>query len=234
MSATFEAYQRELAPTALRGPYGEAWGSALGAQKDALVDDAKAAVRVRFVPDAPSDGLARLAADRGIARVSGEAVEAWRARLVGAWESWSWLGTRYGIAASVGLLGYGTPSVWAWRTLPWDTNTTRWARLRVAFTGFSTWGAFRWGAASWGSRMVQPVESVDAATLRAQLTPMLRQWINARDRVEAVTINRGNALWGRFLWGERAHAAAVSTTFGPPAWGSSEARWGAFAYGVFC
>ena len=52
-----------------------------------------------FIPTAEKVRLASMLADAG----------AWRERIRGAWESWSWLGTRYGIGQAVGLLGYGTP-----------------------------------------------------------------------------------------------------------------------------
>lgn len=232
MSNTFEQYQRALMPAGMAGPYGLAWAAAQGATKDGLALDAKEAVKARFVDLAPPDALPRLGSDRGIARAPGEGADSWRDRIAGAWESWSWVGTRYGIGYAVGLLGLGTPALWSWRDLPWDADASRWARIRVAFTGRATWGAFAWGSALWGSRLVQPIESTSAATVRAMLTPILRQWINARDRVESVSIHRGNAIWGRFLWGAHPYASAASTVLGPPAWGA--ARWSGFAWGVFC
>ncbi len=232
--STYRDWQPTLHPTALRGTWGTAWAASLGAEKDALLSLAKEAVTARLIGAAPSDALDLIGADRDLERGRSEGDASWRDRIAGAWESWSWLGTRYGIGAAVGLLGYGHPAVISWRSLPWDTNATRWARLRIAFRGRASWVGTPWGSWAWGARVVQPIETADAATARAQLRRVLRKWINARDRVEVVQIDRGGFLWGRFRWGAAPYSTTVATYWGAPAWGSSEAAWGRFAWGAFC
>ena len=234
MSDDFASYQRALMPAGLAGPYGIAWATGQGAAKDQLVTEAKDAVKARFLDLAPVDALPRIAADRVIEIVDGESSASWRARLVAAWESWSWLGTRYGIGLAVGLLGYGHPAVLSWRALPWDTRSDLWARLRVIYTGRASWTGTPWGSWAWGSRLVEPIESADPTVARPRLRRVLRQWINARDRVYTVNVAAGHALWGRFVWGGGAYATGTQTIWGPPPWGSTEARWGAFVWGVFC
>lgn len=228
-------------PGALRGPYGLAWAKAQGTLKDQLVVRARQSVYAGVAVDpegrgreAPADALARLGADVGIDRAPSEEDTSYRARIAAAWESWSWVGTRYGITEAVGLLGVGLPAVIAWRDLPWDANATRWARLRIAFRGRAAWVGAPWGTWKWGELAPQPIEDADPATVRVQLRRILRQWINARDRVEVVQIDRGGLLWGRFPWGGGSYSSTIATYWGPPAWGSSEATWGRFPWGAFC
>ena len=241
MSRTYAQHQQDLMPGALRGPYGLAWARAHGTLKDQLVARTRQSVYAGGVSDpegrgreAPADALPRLGLDAEIERAPSETDASYRARIAGAWESWSWLGTRYGITYAVGLLGYGYPAIVAWRTLPWDSRSDLWARLRAFFLGRAAWTGAAWGAWSWGSRLVEDIEAADPATVRPQLRRTLRQWVNARDRVFTVTVARGENLWGMFVWGEGTWASATVDVWGPPEWGSSEATWGAFAWGVFC
>ena len=233
--STYLAWQPTLQPAGLRGQWGERWGAVLGAEKDALLGLAKDAVLARFLPTAPSDALSLLGADRQIGRESPDTESTYRARLAGAWESWAWVGTRYGIALGVGLLGEGYPAVIPYRELPWDSATDRWARIRILFTGFAGWTGEPFGGAwSWGSRLQQPIESETPATIRPVLRRVLRQWINARDRVFSVTIARGAAVWGLFLWGSDTWSVKPVSEWSAPLFGEDDTIWGAVAFGVFC
>lgn len=236
--STYREWQPSLHPTTLQGRWGTAYGAALGTEKDRLLGLAKEAVTVRGLPEDDLSALTAGGADRAIPRLAGEGLDSYRDRLRGAWESWSWAGTPYGTALAVGLLGYGTPVVRPVRY--WQPNTTRpWAMIRVVFTGRLTWGCFTWGTVTsdgprWGSRFKQPAEDATTATLRAQLRPLLRQWISARDRVESVRIAYGSALWGRrrwglFAWGEGTTSSVVLSA---PPWGTG--IFGAFTWGAFC
>lgn len=242
MTTLYRQHQQDLLP----GPFGADGGASTaameGAAKDALLARTKSSVYAGLVADpdgrgreAPADGLPRLGLDADIERVPGESDTAYRARVEGAWESWSWAGTEYGVMHAVGLLGLGHPAVISWRALPWDTNATRWARLRIAFRGFASWTGAPWGSWAWGARVVEPIETADPATSRKALRRVLRKWINARDRVEVVQIDRGGLLWGRFPWGGATWTTSTTTTWGPPAWGATgEAVYGAFTWGAFC
>jgi hypothetical protein len=236
--STYREWQPSLHPTPLAGRWGAAWGAGLGTEKDRVLGLAREAVTVRGFPADDSGALDRAGSDRGIPRLSGEALASYRARLAGAWESWSWAGTSYGVALAVGLLGYGTPVVRPVRY--WHPGTSRpWAMIRVVYTGRLTWGCWRWGTTTsdgprWGSRFKQGAEDVSSSTLRAQLRPLLRQWIGARDRVESVRIAWGSILWGRARWGAFAWGSgtAPSTVLSAPPWGTS--TFGAFTWGAFC
>jgi hypothetical protein len=242
--ATYEEHLPGLYPTFLRGVWGRAWGAAEGAAYDAVLAAAKAAVKVGFVLDAPASALSYLSADVGIARARSEGADSWRARIVGAWESWSWLGTRYGIGYAVGLLGLGTPSVFAYRELAPDTDATRWARVYIVFRGLPAWdaGAVWDGDDTWDSeRSADAIETADAETARPQLRQVVRQWINARDVCECVTVAFGGLLWdldalwdGDDVW----DAGDGETVWSAPEWDTDEegAVWDAptMAWDAFC
>lgn len=239
---TLRQYQQDITP--IRGPFALAWAGAMGEQKDATVERARLAVLAGAITRTPDDGVARLGADAGIERVTGESLDSWRGRILGAWESWSWVGTRYGITLSVGLLGYGYPAVWGYRELPPDANVTRWARVIVVFRGFRSWdaGAVWDGEDTWDdNRTAEPIETADAATVRPQLRRVLRQWVNARDVVDRVVVAFGSLLWdvdarwdGADVW----DAGDGLTLWQSPEWDSSEtgAVWDdpLYAWDAFC
>ena len=243
MSDTYAEYQKSITPGPLRGEAGEAWAGGLGSIKDHVVADAKDAVKARFVDIAPTDALPRLAADRKIDRAPDEAADSWRERIRGAWESWSWLGTRYGITRSVGLLGYGYPSVWPYREFHVDSDTDRWARVIVVFRGLHAWDAGSvWdGDDVWDDdRAADAIEAADPLTVRPQLRAVLRQWINARDVVDRVVIAFGSLLWDLdSLWdGDDVWDVGGETVWQSVEWDSAEdgAVWDAplMAWDAFC
>ncbi|MBP6834372.1 MAG: hypothetical protein KA978_26535 [Deltaproteobacteria bacterium] len=242
--ATYEEHLPGLYPTFLRGVWGHAWGAAEGAAYDAVLTAAKAAAKVGFVLVAPASALSYLSVDVGVERAPGEDNDSWRARIAGAWESWSWVGTRYGITLSVGLLGYGYPTVWSYRELPPDDDAARWARVLVYFRGLPAWdaGATWDGDDEWDSdRSVDAIETADPMVVRPQLRRVLRQWINARDVVDRVVIASGGLLWdvdalwdGDDVW----DAGDAGDEWDAPEWDTDEdgAVWDspAMAWDAFC
>lgn len=205
MSRTYAQHQQDLMPGALRGDYGLAWARAQGTLKDRLVTRARQSVYLGGAVDpkgrghqAPDDALARLGADVVIERAPGEALADYRARIAGAWESWSWVGTKYGIGTAIGLLGFGYPSVWGYRELPPDADATRWARVIIIFRGLPAWdaGAVWDGEDTWDSlRSADGAETADPDELRSAMRRVARQWVNARDIVDRVTVTFGGLLW---------------------------------------
>ncbi len=235
---TYRVFQPSILPAPLRGPNGTAWSAGLGATKDTIVERAKDAVEAGLVVDAPADALPGLGRDARVDRAPGEAEDSWRDRIRGAWESWRWVGTRYGIGRAVFLLGYGWPAIWTQRELPRPELAASWARMTLVFTGRETWGAeAAWGAFDWAARLVQPIEGALTAETRTQLRYVLRTWINARDHVTSVVIAFGATLWGLGVWGEFTwgDGDAEPEEWFAPAWGSDEATWGGdlFAWGYF-
>lgn len=220
-------------PKPARGPRGLAWVGVVAGRVDELVTNARTSAKLDLPAHTLDEALPYVGADRVIARAPGEDLDAYRARLAGAWESWSWVGTRYGIARAVGLLDVGTPQVDTVRRIPptgWPL-ATRWAFIRLTFPGRAAWGA-RWGTFKWGARILFPIEDMSDAEARALLRPVLRQWIGSRDRVLDVTISTGGNLWGRIRWGRfRWGVPGPSRRLGPARWGTM--RWGDFTWGAF-
>lgn len=231
---TFADYVQGLYPTFLRGPWGRRWGAAEGGALDALLDAAKRAAKAGFVAIAPSAMLPLLAVDVSLDASPDESDNSLRARIRGAWEAWSWAGTRYGVSVAVGLLGYGTPVVISWHQMPWDSVSTRWSRALLVFTGRATFGASTFGAVTYGGRDVQAIETADAAVARPQVRRVARKWINARDRIERVIIARGGARYGEAVFGVDVYATEAQTLWEAPIYGDPDTIYGDAAFGVFC
>ena len=106
MASGYHEYLLQLVPTWLRGPLGGAWMESHGLVLDGLVEGARQAIRARFVPTAPVDALPLLASERQLERQPPDSESSWRARLLGAWETWGWVGTKRGIRDAVLATGY--------------------------------------------------------------------------------------------------------------------------------
>lgn len=207
--STYAAWQPTLQPTALRGPWGERWAAGLGAEKDAALVLAKAAVKARFVTLAPSDALSLIGADRDIERATIDTAATYRARLADAWGVWSWTGTHYGYALALSLTsaqiaGARFVPQYQWTTPP-DGRTALWSRFWVVvWTGALAVGRFTVGpwatvggdaspfdALLVGSFTVGDGLTVGSSMTRAQLGEIRRalaKWKNARDRVPAMIL----------------------------------------------
>lgn len=232
---TVAEYFLRLVVGPLAGRWGQAFVRTVGGAFDAATDAIEDAGLLRGPFDAPDDALASFASARGgLARIGSESFEAYRGRLVGAWETWSWAGTAYGIADTVALLGYGTPAVLSWHVARFDAHAARWSRMVVMFTGRATFGAARYGAAQYGARFVQPIETADPTTAREQLRATLRRSILARDRVLEVVIAHGNAVYGRARYAQDRFNVTPSTRWGPYRYGETGARYGRAVFGAFC
>lgn len=90
-------HQLSLCPPWLLERYGEALQLVLGLAKDAIAEGAREAVVQRFVRHCAADALKHHGSERQIFRAPGESLEAYRTRLIQAWEAWSKAGTAAGI-----------------------------------------------------------------------------------------------------------------------------------------
>lgn len=121
----YDGYRRwlvELSPPWLQGPRGAAFLSSLGTALDEAVSWTLTGVLARFIQRAPEDALTLLGSERGLDRFPGEHLEAYRSRLLGAWEFWRWGGTLRGMQYWLNAAGYDAyvyehfrddPSIWA-------------------------------------------------------------------------------------------------------------------------
>jgi hypothetical protein len=131
--STFEEFQRDLAPPWLQGPHDVVWLEAHGARKDALVADYVAAIEQGSIQYGSETALALKGAERGLSRFPGEPLEAFRRRVLTAWEFWSKAGTLAGVEYALTQAGF--PPV-VTRVSTYDP--TRWAEFDVRVDTTST------------------------------------------------------------------------------------------------
>lgn len=204
---TLAVYQADLQP--LQGRWARAWGTALGASKDATVERARQAVLVGAVTRAPDDALPLLGADVALEQYPTEEADEYRARILAAWDVWPWAGTRTALELVIVQLGYENARLstahelgrspwaqwWAFLTLGGDAIT-----LRAWDVGES------WGTGVWGS-------TADRDDVR-RTRRALRRLSNARDRGWVVLLQSDPGVWGApSVWGA------------PGVWGARNPRW---------
>lgn len=206
MTDTYREYHRALHPTWARNAAGLAWADTHGDAKDALVTAAQDAVAAGMVHLAPVDALPRLGADAVIARLPGEADEDYRDRIAGAWESWGWVGTVWGMVYALTLLGIPSRPIAQrrWVTAP-DGRADLWARWWIHIplgtitvgsvvlgSGWTVGGSSPFNLLVVGSGWaVGDGSTVGATVTTAQIDAIRRQLArgkSARDRVEAVLL----------------------------------------------
>lgn len=185
--STHTSYLTGLLRGPLAGPWGTRWVTSLGGVLDAASDAQQDAGLLRGPADAQDDALPLFGAARGgLAQLPGETLDAWRARLIDAWESWRWAGTRTGLELAVTQLGWTTfvlrtTREWA-PDAPPDGDAARWARwwllLPEATHGFAldVWD----DPGTWDDGGTWDTD----ATLDdvARITLHLRRQTNARER----------------------------------------------------
>jgi len=148
-----EDWLRDRAPpwfqNAPVGPEIEAYG----ALADEHLEYVATALRARYAELAPEDGLNLLGAERNFVRYRAESGDAFRARVLGAWDFWQWGGTEYGMRLWLKVAGYEArihehfrddPSIWAefslylWPYRP-EFITDRWDDEVGAWDDGSNW-----------------------------------------------------------------------------------------------
>ena len=202
---TLAVYQADIGP--MQGRWARAWALAVGASKDTTLERARQAVLVGAVTRAPADALPLLGADVALEQLPGETSASYGARILGAWDTWPWAGTRTGLAAVFTLLGLTVTIATATELsrLPWAqwfafASATGWTRR--AWTS----GTYTWGSGVWGSTASRD----DVRRIRR----FARQFSNARDRGWVVILQSSPGVWGApAVWGA------------PGVWGARNPRW---------
>lgn len=99
---------------------------AYGALADEHLEYVATALRARYAELSPEDGLNLLGAERNFVRYPAESLDAFRQRIIGAWEFWQWAGTEYGLSTALSQLGY-TSAIVPVRSY----DNTRWSEFDV-------------------------------------------------------------------------------------------------------
>lgn len=99
---------------------------AYGALADEHLEYVATALRARYAELAPEDGLNLLGAERNFVRSPAESLDAFRQRIIGAWEFWQWAGTEYGLGLALSQLGYNSAIVPVR-----NYDNTRWSEFDV-------------------------------------------------------------------------------------------------------
>lgn len=126
----FLDYFKGRLPAWYRRPFGLGWHEAKSIMFDVIADLARSAIKARSLERAPLDALPRIASDRTLERRPGESSEAWRARLLNAWDEWQWGGTKKGVKDNLVGIGYPGAAVYEYWDWP-DGNDEQWARFWV-------------------------------------------------------------------------------------------------------
>jgi len=135
-----------------------------------------------------------------------ETAAAYRARILGAWDTWPWAGTRTGLEAVFTLLGMTVTVKTAH-----ELARTPWAQW-FAFATATGWTRRAWAAATstWGSGVWGSTATRDDVH---RVRRLARRFSNARDIGWVVSLVTTPGVWG---------APAV---WGTGTWGGRNPRW---------
>jgi hypothetical protein len=160
-------------------PRGVAYERGMGRALDALCAWCMAAVRARVIATADEQALAYLGAERGLERLPGEFLEAYRTRVARAWDYWRLGGTRPGMQLALELLGYDVTIIE--HGLPPPDGQS--APDRVWWSEFTIWlrpgSVPGYGAVLWGEEFgVPPTQHVwgEANLLWGTSMPAREMW----------------------------------------------------------
>lgn len=146
--AKYEDYQVQLMPPWLQGTKGRSFNESLGAVKDTLLEYLVTALSAAAIRYAGEEALYYIGKERGMGRAPGEALEAYRARLLAAWDFWRWAGTVKGMTMALEAAGYEVRIVEHYKT-----NMAIWAQFSVYLRSIKPeFTASKWGeGVLWGS-----------------------------------------------------------------------------------
>lgn len=125
----YEQYRRWLAqivPPWLQQTRGQALMSGLGEALDNEASLTATGVLARFITPTSDDSLPIIGSERLLNRYPGESIDAFRQRVLGAWDFWVWAGTEYGLSIALAQLGYDSAI-----TPVWSYDSSRWSEFEV-------------------------------------------------------------------------------------------------------
>jgi hypothetical protein len=227
MPTTFKQHIIDLAPPWLRGahPQGEAWLRGLGDIKDLILDRLKASVRIRFPRYASRDALAIQGAERLTYRSPTDTDDTYAARIEGAWDTWPWAGTAFGVLSALRHAGYSNiPKILIAKQLVYGLDSNFELTISTAPSGSFTfdppnhWATlvvyFPTKPAAWGG--VTPANGSNEALFVLHLIDI---WKSAHARLQSVVIAETGLTWGyptTLAWGGAGLVWGGTTTVWTP------------------
>jgi hypothetical protein len=199
----YESYEtwltETLAPSWLRGRYARAFLGVVGRMLDRITDGADAAVKVRFVAQAPVDALEYIGSERNLPRYAPDTDDTYRARLAAAWSLYEFAGTRQGILSALSaLLPTTTIRVIANREwpIPPDGDTANWSRLWVLLSDTPWTSDGNWDdAGTWDDGGVWDSSATEADVLA--LRRIVRTWKAGHEVCAGfIVLLEGDDFWG--------------------------------------
>jgi hypothetical protein len=229
--STFADYESlTLAPGWLQTPDAKSYLANRGAAKDALIQECKDAVKCRFPTLCPDDALPALSRERGIDRGPGESSDVFRARLLQAWNIWTWAGTPYGMLLAARAAGYPNVILKTQGGMQYQLQTTLAGvpgsdliiattpgTVHLGGTPSEFWNDFAalvmtpfpsW----WGG-----VAASDGSPDQKAFAALVKKWKPGHTRcvqlkvIDGVAWGVGGLTWGSFTWG-----AGTVTNWTPP------------------
>lgn len=236
---SYAVWLEALLPGPLAGRWGRGLARTIGESLDEVLPLAKAAAKAGLLADAPDDALAFHGEGRALPRGPGEDLDAYRARLIAAWQVWRWATTARSLRDALVLAELGGATIYPQRELPLlPRRAAWWSRFAVVFPGRAVYDAgATWDGpgVAWEGRLPAGIEALPAAEARATLRAVIRPWKAARDRVTAAIVARGSRLWDTgnawdqpFAWDE----GDGVTRLGSETWDGT-AKWDDPSAGVY-
>ena len=219
---TWKDYQLSRAPTWLRTPSGGTWVRATGETKDGYEEHLHDAIRARFVTETSASIVNLIGAERGLPRSPSDTDATYAARVHGAWRTWPWAGTPYGVLQALWDAGYGShPVLVTKRGWSYRLNENRELVSERNVSGdFALDQTGHWNVygvvfplplpAQWAGG-VPTSSSLEARSVIATL----RKWAPAYARLARVVVITSGGIWG----------FPFSDTWGSGTWGGTTTVW---------
>lgn len=155
---SYQELARRLAPTVLRGPFGQKLMSGtIGRFLDGLSESARQAVRASWILNGsgPADGgLEHLGAETGLKRYPSESDSAYQSRLDAVWDYRAFSGTGPTLIDQIQNMFGITAEIIFNSDWNWDGDADNWSRFWVVLHG-TPWSRWTYGTSQvWGGGQV--------------------------------------------------------------------------------
>jgi hypothetical protein len=202
---TFRELMVQLEPPWLQSAAGKAWARANGDMKDSLVARVKEAVKARFAQFSPEDALNLLGVERQLPRGISIDTATYRDQLIGAWDSWPWAGTAYGVLNALRDAGYPGTQLQIAKGWRYSLDATTQALVKTFLNPGLVdpyWSSFfvYFPSASFPARWsgTPPASNSDEAQF---IIALVKRWKSGHARFDSVVFNMGGPIWGVSTWG---------------------------------